>query len=100
MGKDVEEHNFLGYLPENQRLSKEGLIIMALSGRAIVNSVKNSLSGKPLPSIRELICGSDKKYQKLFDKLKENGEKMWQKMSLNMAIRLKAVAEYNKLFKG
>lgn len=100
MGEDVEEHNFLGYLPENQGLSKEGLAIMALSGNTIVNGVKNSLSGEPLPPVKDLVCGTDEKYQKLFDKLKDNGEKMWQKMSLNTAIRLKAITEYNKLHKG
>ena len=100
MGEDVEEHNFLGYLPESQGLSKEGLAIMALSGNTIVNGVKNSLSDEPLPPVKDLVCGTDEKYQKLFDKLKDNGEKMWQKMSLNTAIRLKAIIEYNKLNKG
>lgn len=100
MGEDVEEHNFLGYLPENQGLSKEGLAIMALSGNTIVNGVKNSLSGEHLPPVKDLVCGTDEKYQKLFDKLKDNGEKMWQEMSLNTAIRLKAIIEYNKLNKG
>ena len=73
---------------------------MALSGNTIVNGVKNSLSGEPLPPVKDLVCGTDEKYQKLFDKLKDNGEKMWQKMSLNTAIRLKAITEYNKLHKG
>lgn len=100
MGKDVDEHNFFGYLPGNKGFSKEGLTIMALSGNAIVNGVKNSLSGEPLPSVKDLVCGQDKKYQKLFDKLKDNGAKMWQKMSLNMSIRLKNIIENNNLSKN
>ena len=51
-------------LPENLKLSKEGLTIMALSGNTIVNGVRNSLADKPLPSVKDLVCGQDKKYQK------------------------------------
>ena len=89
MGEDMEEHNFLGYDTAQKGLSKEGQAILELSGNTIVNGVKNSLSGKSLPSVKDLVCGADEKYQKFFDKLKENGAKMWQKISLNITIRLK-----------
>lgn len=89
MGEDAEEHNFLGYDTAQKGLNKEGKAILGLSGNTIVNGVKNSLSGESLPSVKELVCGQDEKYQKFFDMLQENGTKMWQKMSLNIAVRLK-----------
>ena len=90
MGEDVEEHNFLGYDTTQKGLSKEGKAILGLAGNAIVNGVRSSLADKPLPPVKALVCGQDEKCQKLFDKLKENGAKMWQKISLSTAIRQKA----------
>lgn len=87
---DVEQHNFLGYDTTQKGLSKEGQAILGLSGNVIVNGVRNSLSGEPLPSVRELVCGNDENSLKLFDKLKENGIKIWQKISENMVISSKA----------
>lgn len=87
---DVEQHNFFGYDTTQKGLSKEGQAILGLSGNVIVNGVRNSLSGEPLPSVRELVCGNDENSLKLFDKLKENGIKIWQKISENMVIRSKA----------
>ena len=90
MGAEVEQHNFLGYDTTQKGLSKEGQAILGLSGSTIVNGVKNSLSGQPLPEVKELVCGKDEKYQKFFDKLQENGAKIWQKISTNTVMRLKA----------
>ncbi len=94
MGEDMEQHNFLGYDTTQKGLSKEGQAILGLSANAIVNGVKNSLDGKLLPGVKELVSGKDEKVQKFFDRLQENGAKMWQKISENTAARLKA--EYGK----
>jgi len=93
MGEDAEQHNFLGYDIRQKDLSKEGKAILVLAGNTIVNGVRNSLSGNPLPPVKEIVCGQDEKIQKFFTKLQENGVKMWQKVSENTALRLKAKGE-------
>lgn len=90
LGEDVEQHGFLGYNTNKKGLNVEGKFILGLSGNIIANGVKNSLSGKPLPPVKEIACGQNKKLLEFFDKLQENGKKMWQQISLNTAIRLKA----------
>lgn len=90
MGKDVEEHNFLGYDLNQKRLSPEGKAMLKFAGNAVVNGVKNSLEGKTLPPVKEIVCGQDAEAKKLFNKLKENGAEMWQIISKNITARFKA----------
>ena len=91
LGDAVEQHNFIGYDTHQQGLSSEGQAWTKFIGNAIVNGVKHSISNaeEPLPSTKELVCGSDQNAQKCFERLKDNGAKMWQMMSSNVAARLK-----------
>ncbi|MCQ2741673.1 MAG: hypothetical protein MJ210_06145, partial [Alphaproteobacteria bacterium] len=87
MGEDIEQHNFLDYDTTIKGLSKEGQAILGLSGDTIVNGIKNSLSGKSLPMVKDLVCGQDEKHRQFFDKLKKNGIEMWEKMALRKIVR-------------
>lgn len=89
MGEDIEQHNFLGYDTNQCGLSTEGQIILALAGHAIVNGIRNSSEGKPLPPVKDLVCGQDERICKVFKHIKESGAQMWQKMAQNSAVRLK-----------
>ena len=91
---DVDQHDFFGYNPATRGCSKEGQAVLNLAGNAIINGIKSSISGEPLPSVKDIVCGQDEKCRQFFDVLRENGAKMWQKMSLNTALRLKA--KHNK----
>lgn len=73
LGKDVEQHNFLGYDTEISGLSKEGQVLVGVSGNILANGVKSSLEGSELPGIRELVCGGNAAAERLFDRLVENG---------------------------
>ncbi|MBP5399891.1 MAG: hypothetical protein J6Y53_05720 [Alphaproteobacteria bacterium] len=88
MGR-VSQHNFLGYNLNHSGLSKEGQVILGMAGNAIVNGVKNSISGKSLPSVKDIVCGNNEKFREFFEVLKENGVKMWQKVRENALLRLK-----------
>ena len=90
MGKDVEEHNFLGYDLNQKGLSPEGKAMLKFAGNAVVNGVKNSLEEKTLPPVKEIVCGQDAEAKKLFNKLKENGAEMWQIISKNITARFKS----------
>ncbi len=88
MGK-VSQHNFIGYDTSYGGLSKEGQAVLGLAGNAIVNGVKNSMSGEPLPSVKDVVCGDNEKFREFFDTLKENGIKMWQKIIEKASQRLR-----------
>ena len=90
LGDEIAQHNFAGYDTTQKELSKAGKAMLGLSGNAIVNSVKSSLANLPLPSVKELVSGQDEKIAKLFDILRENGKKMWAKITYNTVLRLKA----------
>ena len=98
MGDAVDQHNFIGYDPKQQGLSPEGQALTIFIGNAIVNGVKHSISNSEelLPSTKELVCGSNKNAQKCFERLKENGAKMWQIMSSNAAAHLKIKLAQNQ----
>lgn len=76
LGKDVEQHNFLGYDTEATGLSKEGQVLIGLSGNVLVNGLKNSLAVGCLPSVKELTSGGNEKAEKLFERLAQNGMEM------------------------
>ena len=83
LGEGVEEHNFIGYDINQEGLSKEGKAILALSGRAIVNGVRGSIRNEPLTNTETLVCGQDDKYKKVFNKIKENGKAIYNKILYN-----------------
>ena len=88
MGEDIDDHNFCGYNLQQKGLSKEGKALLALAGNAIINGIRNSQSGGPLPTVREIVCGQDENIKKFFDQLQKNGEEMWQKITKNTLLRL------------
>ena len=51
-----------------------------LFSNAIANGVKNAFDGKPLPPVRDLVCGSDGQSRRVFARMKENGELVWQRI--------------------
>lgn len=88
MGR-VSQHNFFGYDTTYSGLSKEGQVMLGFAGSAIVNGVKNSMSGEPLPLVKDIVCGDNEKFREFFDVLQENGAKMWQEVSVKSSQRLK-----------
>ena len=57
---------------------------------ALVNGIKNSLSGEVLPSVKDLLCGNNIFLKKMLNKLEQNGIKAWNK------IKQKAITDKNK----
>ncbi len=74
------EHDFYGYDFAKLNLCEEGKLILKFSGNAIINGVLNSLEGRKLPSVKNLVCGKDKNMQKIFDQVRKRGEKIWDLM--------------------
>ena len=77
LGKDVEQHNFFGYDTEISGLSKEGQVLVGISGNVLANGVKSSLEGSDLPRIRELACGGNVAVERLFERLVQNGMEVY-----------------------
>jgi acylphosphatase len=93
LGDGVEEHNFIGYDINQKGLSNEGKAILALSGKAIVNGVRGSIKNEPLADIETLICGQDDKCKKIFNKIKENGKAIYNKILYNSIQRHKVAQQ-------
>lgn len=90
MGKEAEQHNFLGYDYTQPELSPEGQVLLKLAGNTIVNGIQNSIEGKALPRVKEIVCGQDEKSLKVWESLAQNGTQMWKQIEHNAAVRLKA----------
>ena len=96
LGDGVEEHNFIGYDINQKGLSNEGKAILALSGKAIVNGVRGSIKNEPLADIETLICGQDDKCKKIFNKIKENGKAIYNKILYNSIQRHKVAQQTHR----
>lgn len=70
------EHSFFTQLEWN-RLTDSGKYLSLFQSNAIANGVKSSIEGTPLPSVEQLICNDDERCKTAFNKMKENGEKVW-----------------------
>ena len=77
LGKEVEQHNFIGYEVNQKGLTKEGKAIVAMSGNVLVEGIKNALEGRTLPDTDMLLSGGDKKYLPLLKMMKDNGKEMY-----------------------
>lgn len=79
----VDEHNFQGYDANQAGLTKEGRVMLTLVGNVIVNGIKSSLTGAPLPAVKDLVCGGNQVFEQVFEHLRQNGEKMYQQIYTN-----------------
>lgn len=83
---DENEHNDVSYTAVNQ--TKEGRIMAAFAKNILQNSIENSLLQEqeitPLPSLGRLILRGtpdiQAKQQKVFQMMKENGNRIWHKI--------------------
>lgn len=96
VGHKIAQHNFIGYDSRYGGLSKEGKIFVEMSGNAVINGIKNSLTDEPLPSVKDLICGHNRYYEKIFDRLEQNGIKMWNRIVKGSTKILKKQAAVQK----
>lgn len=80
LGEKIDSHNFLGYSPATIGLNFNGRIWTLMSENAIVNGIKNSMSGAMLPSVEDLICGDNIFLRKFLKKIKQNGDIAWSKI--------------------
>ncbi len=96
LGEEVEQHNFIGYDINQKGLSNEGKAILALSGKAIVNGVRGSIKNEPLADTETLICGQDDKCKKIFNKIKENGNAIYNKILYNSIQRHKVTQQTHR----
>ena len=75
--------------------TKDWANFFAFFSNAITNGVKNSVEGKPLPSVRDLVCGTNEKCRMVFDRMRQNGECLWlravQKTKANFSVFRKYV---------
>ena len=78
--KIIDEHNFIGYDSTHEGLTDDGKALVLLEGNALIAGVQNALEGKKIPDIQTLVCRSDPKAVALFEKAKENGSKVWNKI--------------------
>ena len=77
LGKEVEQHNFIGYAVSQKGLTKEGKAIVAMSGNVLAAGIKNALENGALPDTNVLLCDGDKQYLPLLQMLKKNGKEMY-----------------------
>ncbi|MBE6447963.1 MAG: hypothetical protein E7018_01520 [Alphaproteobacteria bacterium] len=96
LGEEVEQHNFIGYDINQKGLSNEGKAILALSGKAIVNGVRGSIKNEPLADTETLICGQDDNLKKIFNKIKENGKAIYNKILYNSIQRHKVAQQTHR----
>ncbi len=80
MGKEVDQHNFVGYDAMQSGLSKEGQVLVGLAGNVVAAGVKNSLAGEKLPSVRDLVADGNEQTCALFDRLQQNGNEMYREI--------------------
>jgi hypothetical protein len=81
MGDSIDKHKLLDYNTEQAGLNKNGQAILIFASNTIVNSVKNSIEGNSLPSVKDIICGQSDRLRVFFDSLQQNGVKIWSKIS-------------------
>lgn len=58
-------------------------MILALSGRAIVNGVRGAIRNEQLSDTETLVCEQDDRYKKVFKKVQENGKVIYNKILYN-----------------
>lgn len=80
----INEHNFIGYNNKQNGLTNDGKSLILLEGNALISGVKNSLEGGRLPDIQTLVCAEDPKVVALFKMAKENGAKVWNRMTQSL----------------
>ena len=69
---------------------------MVLSGKAIVNGVRGSIKNEPLADTETLICGQDDNLKKIFNKIKENGKAIYNKILYNSIQRHKVAQQTHR----
>ncbi len=90
LGHKVEQHNFIGYDFRQSGLSKDGQAFVSMSANAVIGGIKSSLNNQSLPPVKDLLCGQDGRWDKLFARLEQNGEKMWDR------IKERAIKQHKK----
>ena len=78
------EHNLLSD-KSKKIMTEDGKMFFGFASNVIVNGMKSSLEKTPLPSIKELLCSKDEKNEELFERLKQNGDDMWEKIKIILA---------------
>ncbi|HNY25241.1 MAG TPA: hypothetical protein PKJ33_01685 [Alphaproteobacteria bacterium] len=80
--KDEGAEHFTSGIPKKEEhlLTDDGKIIFTAERNALINGLKNSINGGPLPSIRELVSGGDFN----FDTTEENGNLFYKNMLYNL----------------
>ena len=79
-GKEVEQHNFIGYEVNQKGLTKEGKAVVAMSGNVLAEGIKNALESGTLPDTDSLLSGGDEKYLPLINMMKDNGKEIYQEI--------------------
>lgn len=79
-GKEVEQHNFIGYEVNQKGLTKEGKAVVAMSGNVLAEGIKNALESKTLPDTDRLLSGGDNEYLPLINMMKNNGKEIYQEI--------------------
>lgn len=81
---EENDHDFTLGIKYPELLTKGGKKLTQFEQNAIVNGIKSSLSGTPLPSVKELVCGDDKSLGEIFDNAENMGDSVYQKILLNI----------------
>ena len=82
-----KDHSFLTPTVQEGELTEAGTVFNLFFYNALIAGIKGSIEEKPLSSIKELICGKNEKNIDLFEKVKENGRILWDKIVQNTKIR-------------
>ena len=76
------EHNF--FLDPDHSLTNAGKMLFFIAITAVVNGLESSLKKTSLPSTEDLICGKSEANKAAFQKLKKNGEDLWNTIRRNL----------------
>ena len=84
MGNGPDNHKLLDYNTEQKDLNKNGQAILIFASNTIINSIKNSIEGQSLPTVKDIVCGQNDRLRNFFDVLQANGAKIWSKISAQL----------------
>ena len=73
------EHAFFRFEDEDWH-SKDWMFLFDFFSNAVANGVRGSIEGRPLSSVKDLVCGDDERANGLFEQMKTRGEILWHRM--------------------
>lgn len=82
--QNYTDHDFPGYRFSDKEINNPADIFFAFFKNAVVNGIRSSLKGKPVPSVKELVCGNNPNLKLYFLATEKNGRASYKMMLANL----------------